>query len=460
MTILNVNELNLIIENSFDGICVTDRQANILSINKACEHIFRVKRNDILDKNIKVLLEKNKLSQSSIFSCIKSNNTITLEHILINGKRIWVSSNPIIDQFGKIIMVITNIRDMSKLYEIQEDLQRKNITKEQCIEREELLKSSDLIAYDKKMLNTLSIAKKVAKVDATVLVLGETGVGKEEIAEYIHKSSLRKDKNFIKVNCGAIPKNLMESELFGYEKGAFTGANRDGKVGLFELANGGTIFLDEVGELPLDMQVKLLRVLQEKEIERVGGTNLIKVDVRIIAATNRNLEDMINKKLFRDDLYYRLNVVSITVPPLRKRRKDIIPLAQHFLNNLNKRYKLNKKFSECIKEEIYKYNWPGNVRELKNMVERSIIMSNDDKIYKTDFLINEKKGEIKFRIDNFNEDIDLKDFIEKVELKFIDKSYERHGNVREAAKALSIDPSTFVRKRKKYSKKFLLHKQN
>ena len=231
------------------------------------------------------------------------------------------------------------------------------------------------------MLNVLQMIDRVRKLDTTVLLTGETGVGKDKIASYIVRGSNRSAERFIKVNCGAIPSTLIESELFGYERGAFTGANKEGKMGLFEVADKGTIFLDEVGELPPDMQVKLLRVLQEQEIERIGSNKPIKVDVRVIAATNRNLLEMMREKTFRADLFYRLNVFPVTIPPLRERKDDIIPLAEQFLTDLNHKYGMEKRLTDAAKDVLLEYRWPGNVRELKNVVERSMIMSNTCLLY-------------------------------------------------------------------------------
>jgi transcriptional regulator with PAS, ATPase and Fis domain len=308
-----------------------------------------------------------------------------------------------------------------------------------------------MIAADEDMLNTIQIAKRVAEVNTTVLILGETGVGKEEIAKYIHKNSSRAQKQFIKINCGAIPLNLIESELFGYERGAFTGANKEGKIGLFELASGGTIFLDEVGELPLDIQVKLLGVLQEREIERIGGIKPIKIDVRIIAVTNRDLEKMVRNKQFREDLFYRLNVVPITIPPLRYRKQDILALITYFLKELNLRFNSNKTFSEEAIRKMYEYKWPGNVRELKNIIERVMIMSQTDKIITKDLpeaiAQNNDEGIVK----NY-ETKTLKEILDHVEEQKLNEAFSKYNNVRGAAKSLGIDASTFVRKRQKYTK--------
>ena len=274
----------------------------------------------------------------------------------------------------------------------------------------------------------------------------------EKKSKYIYQHSARKNKPFIKVNCGAIPANLVESELFGYEKGAFTGADKNGKMGLFELANTGTIFLDEVGELPLDMQVKLLRVLQEQEFERIGGRKPVKVDVRVLAATNRDLEEMVKQKTFRQDLYYRLMIFPVHIPPLRERPDDILPLAQLFLQTLNRKYDFKKYLSPLSAKMMQDYSWPGNIRELRNIIERAVIISNEDEIGPDalHLFTVEDRPETKSRV--LDPVKDLKTAMEELELEYINHAYEKYGNVREAAESLGMTPSTFVRKRQKYTK--------
>lgn len=323
--------------------------------------------------------------------------------------------------------------------------------------KKDIFNISKMIIEDSKMVEVLKMANKVSKVNTTVLVHGETGVGKEGIAKYIHYNSLRKEESFVAINCGAIPKNLIESELFGYEAGAFTGANKQGKIGLFELADKGTIFLDEVGELSQEVQVKLLRVIQEKEIERVGGLKPIKVDVRIIAATNRDLKAMIEENLFREDLYYRLSVFPISIPSLRERKDDIIPLTKFFTDEINKMYGIKSSFSEDALMALKGYSWPGNIRELKNIVERSLVMSDSKVITEKDLpeviSKNTQIDEIEFSISNLSiKGYSLKDIIQKIEEEIIEDSMRRYGNIRMAAKALGVNPSTIVRKRQKFNK--------
>ncbi|MCB2291753.1 sigma 54-interacting transcriptional regulator [Clostridium sp. CS001] len=455
ITKLKEEELNSAIENSFDGIFITDGEANVLKINKAYEKITGFKREDMLGKNMKEFVEKKIISQSATLFVLKSKKTETIVQEFPSGKKVMSSGSPIFNEEGKIVMVVTNVRDVTQLYELKEELDKnKKLNEKYYTEIEELraqfLYLSDIIAADENMLKVIQITKRVAAVDTTVLILGETGVGKEEIAKYIYKNSFRKKGQFIKVNCGSIPQNLMESELFGYEKGAFTGANKEGKIGLFELASGGTIFLDEVGELPLDMQVKLLRVLEEREIERVGGVKPIKIDVRIIAATNRDLEEMVRNKQYREDLYYRLNVVPLTIPPLRDRKQDILPLITYFLGELNNKFNTNKSFSTTALNRLYEYNWPGNVRQLKNIVERVMVMSENNRITTVDLPKEISQSPENSYLNDNCESKTLKEALGNIEEKMINEAFLKYGNVRAAAKSLGIDSSTFVRKRQKY----------
>lgn len=457
-TKLGLTELDSIIECSYDGIYITDGEANTIKINNAYESITGLKRSEVLGRNMKDLEKEGVISQSATLLVLKNRKTTTIQQEFKTGVKVLVSSNPIFDKNGKIIMVVTNVRDVTQLYELKEQLQKnKEITLKYVSEIEEmrtqLLNTSEIVAEDHKTIEIIQLANRIAKVDTTILMLGETGAGKDQIAKHIHKVSKRSKKQFIKVNCGAVPASLIESEFFGYEKGAFTGANKEGKIGLFEMASGGTIFLDEVGELPMDMQVKLLRVLQEMEVVRIGGTKPIKIDVRVLAATNRDLEDMIKKKQFREDLYYRLNVIPLYIPPLRERKHDILPLINFFLTQLNKKYNFNKIFASDALNCMYEYNWPGNVRELKNIVERAVIMSEDDKIKRSDLPKNiiGSNGMI-VTLNTFEEGINLKETLDAIEKKLIKKAYDKYGNVRAAAKSLGIDASTFVRKRQKYIK--------
>ena len=451
------DKLDAIIENSFDGIYITDGDGNTIKVNKAYELITGLKRSEVMGFNMRDLMKRNVISVSGSILAIQKRHAITLHQEFKTGKKALITSSPVFDKDNNITMVVTNVRDLTEIYNLKEEVARGKFTVAKSMEdlsasakREKPPHSEDLVCVDENSLAVLHLANKVAALDTTVILFGETGVGKEMFAKYIYQNSPRRNKPFIKVNCGAISPNLVESELFGYERGAFTGANKNGKIGLFEAADKGTIFLDEIGELPLDMQVKLLRVLQEQEIERIGGTSPIKVDVRVIAATNRNLEEMVKEKTFRQDLYYRLMVFPISIPPLRERPDDIVPLLELYVNAFNKKYGFHKSFTPLALQFIQNYYWPGNIRELKNIVERSIIISNDDHITSDDlpFLQSEKKVSIHTKLPA--ETTNLKKMVEQIELEYINLAYDKYGNVREAAASLGMDPSTFVRKRKKY----------
>ncbi|WP_134687266.1 sigma-54 interaction domain-containing protein [Brevibacillus migulae] len=296
--------------------------------------------------------------------------------------------------------------------------------------------------------------KHIAKVGSTVLLMGESGVGKEVFAKALHHFSDRREEPFIRVNCGAIPANLLESELFGYEKGAFTGADQKGKPGLFELANRGTIFLDEIADLPYSMQVKLLRVLQEREIMRIGGIRTIPVDIRVVAATNQDIRTLVRARKFREDLYYRLHVVPIEIPPLRKRKADIVPLAMHFLHQYNRAYRLGKKLSSEAFDVLQQYEWPGNVRELQNVMERSIVTARGEHITADQLWANlyghayqhqeaEKKAMVQ-------EIIPLKEAVEQVESQLISLAMKKYGTAAKVAKILGVSPATVSRRMQKH----------
>lgn len=463
--------LNAIIEHSFDGIFITDAKANVIRINHAYEVITGLKKEEVLGKNMADLVRNKLISESGSLQVIKTKQPVTLQQCFRSGKEALVTSSPIFDADGNFIMIVTNVRDLTEIYNLKAVVQEKTATMDRLAMELEHLQTTaeenqEIIAKDETTLAAMLLANRVASMDTTVILLGETGVGKEVMARYIFQHSHRAKNSFIKVNCGAIPENLIESELFGYEGGAFTGANKNGKIGLFELANKGTLFLDEIGELPKDMQVKLLRVLQEQEILRVGGTKPVKIDVRIIAATNRNLEEMVSDGTFREDLYYRLTVFPISIPPLRMRKKDIVPLALSFLEKLNQKYQLKKYFTDLSMQLLHEYDWPGNIRELKNIVERAIIISPSDSIKPEDLHIHSaSKPIVIIKESDFSDNtknslppfpefpINLKNTLEKIEYTYMVQAYKFFGNVRDAAKNLGLTPSTFVRKRKQYQQK-------
>lgn len=455
-------KLDAVLDSSYDGIYITDGNGITIRVNKSYERITGLKVEEFLGKNVEYLVEKGLISKACSTLVLEKKGVVTIEQKLSTGKTLLVTGTPIFDDANEIEMIVTNVRDITELISLKESLHEKDKQVDFFNTELKRLKSqldnkpyTSLITRNKKMKDLLDTLTRVSKHDTTVLITGETGVGKEVITEYIHKNSLRANKKLIKINCSALPESLIESELFGYEKGAFTGANQSGKIGLFEEADGGTLFLDEIGELPLTMQTKLLRVLQEQEIQRIGGIEPIKINVRIIAATNKDLESLSTLGEFRADLYYRLSIIPIHIPPLRERREDIIPLTNEFLNKLILKYNQKKTFSKEVYETLCSYSWPGNIRELKNLIERLYVMNEEECISINDIpsSIVEKSISIEYK------PCSLKDSVMALELKLIDEAYEQYGNVRDAAKHLGIDASTLVRKRQKYEGQLSKHSQ-
>jgi TyrR family helix-turn-helix protein len=358
-------------------------------------------------------------------------------------------------------MIVINARDISEIYGLREELLKsrkmekfymKSYEEFAAKGRQDGEGGGTLLAASGKMQDVLSLAERVANFQTTVLILGESGVGKEEVAKYIHTNSIRKNKPFVAINCGAIPSNLLESELFGYERGAFTGAVQTGKAGLLEAAGGGVAFLDEIGEISPDFQVKLLRVLETKELRRVGSTKDNFVDVRIVAATNRNLEQMVEAGTFREDLFYRLNVVQIHVPPLRNRKEDIAPLSMLFLAMFNNKYNQSKILTYDILREMEKHPWYGNVRELKNVVEHMVIVSNNDYLQQEDlpWKAHEDANRRMIHFIADNDEMSLQESLEHLEKSILERAKNKYRSTREIAEKLQINQSTVVRKLQKY----------
>ena len=448
-------ELEAIIEASSDGIYIADGHGYTTRVNTAYEKISGNAREDILGKNMRELEEKGLISQSCTLLALKKREKVTiLQQTKHSNTTSMVTSVPYFNKQGDITMVVSNVRDMSELKHLENELaESRSISQRYQRQLKELqmqqLKFDNVVIRSSEMNKVYESLLRVAPFESTVLLQGESGVGKEVIARLIHNNSRRKEGPFIKVNCGAIPENLMESELFGYEGGAFTGSRKEGKIGLFELADQGTLLLDEIGDLPLDLQVKLLRVLQDKEVKPVGATRYKKVDVRVIAATNKDLETQVSKGEFRNDLFYRLKVIPIHVPPLRERREDILALIQYFLNKLNEQYHTKKTLSPQATETLLSYQWPGNVRELENVIEHLYIMCDQERI-DLDQLPQYLQERHSLIADNgdvmVNDIIPLKEAKKMVEEKLVQLALEQAGSIRGAAKLLGVNHSTLVKK--------------
>ncbi len=450
-------ELEEIIEASHDGLFISDGSGKAIMVNSAWERICGIPRDFVVGKNAQDLVKEGYYSRSSVIAAIEAGEKASIMLEMLKGdkkgQKILATAIPLKDKSGNIRRVVANIRDITEIICLKKELEEtQNLNQVYAAELEQMrlqqtIKNCDLIAISEVTKRAVEMAVQVSKVDTIVLITGESGVGKEVIADTIHRLSVRANGPLIKINCGAIPDNLLESELFGYESGSFTGARKQGKPGMFELASGGTLFLDEVGDISFNLQGKLLRAVQDQSIMRVGGIKPIFVDARIIAATNKNLQSMLVKGSFREDLYYRLNVVSIEIPPLRERLEDIPLLSLFFLDRINKKYNYNKSIAPNVIDHFLTYSWPGNIRELENVIERMMVMTEDAEIQTKHLPYNIRNQAFS---EDTDEGINLKRSIESTEKQLFERALTKYNSTREMAKALNIDQSTVVRKMKKY----------
>ncbi|HET6460073.1 MAG TPA: sigma 54-interacting transcriptional regulator [Syntrophales bacterium] len=447
-------ELEDIIESSHDGLFITDGHGVILRVNSAWERIAGIQREFAIGKCAKDLVEQKWYTESAAMAAIRDRQKATIMLEMLRGEKIgqkiMATAIPIWGEDGEIRRVVANIRDITEILYLKQLLEKTQRLNELYAAELEHMKRIDLVARSESTKRIKEIVARVAGFDVSVLITGESGVGKEVFANAIHQQSQRSKGPLIKVNSGAIPETLLESELFGYDYGAFTGARKQGKPGMFELAHEGTLFLDEIGDIPYSLQGKLLRALQDREIMRIGGLKPTYVDVRIVAATNKNLEEMVKKGTFRDDLYYRLNVVSIDIPPLRERKEDIPIFVLHFLDKMNKKHQYNKRIAPEVVDVLMLYPWPGNVRELENVVERMIIMTEGDEITIKHLPI-QIKSQITPEAINVTGDNSFKTTIEQTEMQLLMQALQNHKSTRAIAKAMKINQSTVVRKLKKYN---------
>ncbi|MTI71336.1 MAG: CBS domain-containing protein [Firmicutes bacterium] len=445
-------KLNHVIDNIHEAVCGIDAKGKVLIWNKNAEKLYNLKSEKIIGNKL-----KDFFPNAINLEVLKNKKPIRNKyHSPKEGEYVIISSFPIYREDGKFIGVVSTDKDITEIKKLSSDLQKANDTVKYL--ETQVKKLSDynfgnVIGNSKVMVEKIKQAKQVAETKATILITGESGTGKEVFAKAIHGYSGEKGV-FVPVNCSAIPHELFESEFFGYEKGAFTGASSKGKIGYFELSHNGTIFLDEIGDLPMFMQAKLLRVLQEKKIKRVGGENRIDVDFRVISATNKDLKKMVEEGTFRRDLYYRLDVINIDLPPLRDRGRDIVLLINSFLKELAKRNNKNvPKIDKEVMEILLKYKWEGNIRELKNTIEQLIVMAYDGIITKgllPKYIINDVKDKVK-RNDT-KETLDLNEAIKRVEIEKIKHALEKtNGNKSKASKLLNIPRATLYYKMRTYN---------
>ena len=452
-------ELDAIIESSFDGVMITNQEGVGIRINQALARLTGLDATNFEGKLIDDLFVKGIFEYESItIKALREGRTITnVQKVSTTGKEVLVTGNPIFDVEGKVHRVVTNVRDISELQNLKEKLKESEMlaTRYQTELSQlipERLEKDKIIVQSPCMLKLYNLAMRAARTDVTVLLLGESGVGKEVFSRVIHSTSNRATTGrLIQINCGAIPENLLESELFGYEPGAFTGASPKGKPGIFEIATHGTLLLDEIGDLPKNLQVKLLRVLQEQEVYRIGSTNPIRLDARIITATNLNIWERVKEGSFREDLFYRLNVLPIEIPPLRERKEDILPLAMHFIKLYNEKYKVTKRLDPKAIPILESYNWPGNVRELQNVLERLMVVTDEELIQSLQVQYQLTKFKPKFHSPiTVNELIPIHEARDILEKELICMALDYYPSIRKAAEVLGLDHSNIVRKVAKY----------
>ncbi len=448
-----VRELEAIFENSQDGMYLADHRGKTLRVNQAYENITGLDRGRLLGRFMWDLVQEGVLDHSVTLDVLEKKERVSIMQNIQGGKRVLVTGSPIFDDQGEIALVISNVRDITALTELKNELDKVRLLSERY---HQSLKEQDqyehalrgMVAKSKAMTDVVKKAIKVADFEAQVLIRGESGVGKSMLARVIHNMGPRKDKPFTKINCAAIPESLMESELFGYEQGAFTGALSKGKAGLIEAGNGGTVFFDEVGELTLAMQVKLLQVIDEKVFTRLGSTTSIKVDVNIIAATNRDLHQLLKQGHFREDLYYRLSVVPINIPPLRERREDVPLLVLKTLEEIRQTKGIQKQMHPEVLERVMTYHYPGNVRELINLVERMVVMSDGQTITEADLPRAMRR---RLHRGSSSGGLGLKAAMADYEDRLIQEALKRYNTIDLAAKSLGIHPTTLWRKIKRKS---------
>ncbi len=443
---LNDITLEEVLVEASDSVMITNGEGVICGIGHTMLEDLNAEPEEILGHTVDELVAKGYYSRSVVRECINQRHKLDGMLQDRNGHYLFSTAKPIFTEDGRIRFVITNTRggdildqflqeraESQKKYEgITGYLRTKN-------------KRCGVVAVSPEMKRVMATCRRIAYSDGTVLLTGESGTGKEICATYIYENSQRSGETFLPINCSAIPSELVESELFGYEKGAFTGADAKGRMGMLEVANHGTVFLDEIGELPLHVQPKLLRFLETGEIKRVGGTRYITSDVRVIAATNRDLRQLVSHHKFREDLFYRLNVLPIHIPPLRDRQEDIIPLAEFFLNRFNRKYGKNIALSTRQREQLLRYDWPGNIRELRNSIERTVIIASKGEFAEFPVVSEETRS-----AESETEEqaiLPLREVVKDFEAEYIRKAIRAcGGNLSQAARLLGVHRTQLYRK--------------
>ncbi|OIK13231.1 hypothetical protein BIV59_06440 [Bacillus sp. MUM 13] len=444
----NLKFTKQIIDSVHDGIYIADERGFTLHVNNRYSEITGIKNEEVQGLHVCELVNRKYFDSTITLKVIKEKKRVSILQKIKNGHRLrTVTGNPICDEQGNLMIVVNTVHDMTELNRLRESLKEQEITNtKQKIElqilRSQMAEVPELVGNSAAIGSVKMKIKKISEIDSTVLILGETGCGKNVVARAIHKLSDRASKPFIEVNCGSIPEHLIESELFGYANGAFTGATRGGKPGLLEVARHGTIFLDEIGDMPYHLQVKLLTFLQDKKIRRVGDTASIEVDVRVIAATHKNLKQLVDEGKFREDLYYRLSVVPIHLPALRDNKDDIYVLTEHFLKKYSNKYKRSIQLSKAGYLALESYSWPGNVREFQHLIEQLVVLTEGNMIEVHD-LPEHIHSKSLLRSTNA---VKLDEIVQNIEFQVIKEAWEQLGDVNLVADRLGIHRTTLVRK--------------
>lgn len=452
-------QLKAIIAASSDGIWVCDAKGFVVTINSASETLNGIKAKDVIGKNVTELLNNRSFDQLVTTEVIASGKQETIvQHIKKTNRLLLCTGTPARDENGNIALIVVNERDMTELENLRKKFaQNRKLTekfKEELSERTSReLEDNTIIADSIPMNQILQKSLKLAHIGASnILILGASGTGKGLLAKFIHKKSNRREDPFVEINCSAIPENLLEAELFGFEKGAFTGAAETGKVGLIELAQGGTLFLDEIGDMPINLQTKLLKYLDDKQFRRLGGTKSINVECATISATNRDLQDRVQNNLFREDLYYRLSSFTLEIPSLCDRREDIPRLVRFYLEKYNKKYNRTTHISSKVVAHLQNYSFPGNVRELKSLIENGVVLSEDASLDRYFANIEKNSNPLipVFDLPASSKPIDLSETLDEVEKQLLIKAKQHCETTRQMSIYLNICQSTVVRKLQKH----------
>ncbi|MFD1708805.1 sigma-54 interaction domain-containing protein [Siminovitchia sediminis] len=451
-----------ILESIHDAIYISDHKGTTLWLNSASEAMNGVPRNKLIGRNVRDLEKEGIFRPSVLRMTLDEGKNVSTVQTVGKERRKYIATGHLVkNKEGHIVAAVAHLRDItdavkntSKLQEIEELLEKysaqiRKLTKMQTSRND--VERVNLGGKSNSRIMAKNIIEKISAVDTTALIIGETGTGKSLTAEKIHMLSKRKHGPFVQINCASLPESLLESELFGYEKGSFTGATSKGKAGLIQAAEDGTLFLDEIGEMPLHLQTKILHFLQSKTYMPIGAREPRHADVRIIAATNRDLEQMVEEGTFRSDLYYRMNILTVNMPPLRESRDDIEDLAAYFLNKFNGRYNKNKRFSNEVLNNFRQYSWPGNVRELENLIERLVILSEDEFIEEKDLPQKMVDQNIHSNSPYIPQNGTMTEVLEEMEKKMIIDALEKEKSTRKAAKFLGVTQSLLMRRIKKYN---------